>query len=1313
MKSLVHIVLGLVVSGSCIAETWTVDDDGKADFENIQAAINAASDGDEIIVSDGQYFENITFLGKEITVRSIDPPNSLNTTIIDGGGTSNTVVVFTTEGSKSVLDGFTITGGNTPLSGGGILIGSGSPTIKNCLIKNNQSLGKGGGIQCSAGSPLFIDCLIENNHSQESGGGVNLNSGAPSFINCTIKSNTPNGIEIYASAAQFNGVTIENETIGLEIELGLTEWYDSIISNCSNGGSILNMSLSDRFIDCSFTDNTANDGGGMNCFNGSPVLTGCIFENNTAKNEGGGMFNSYYSNPILTNCTFINNSAVDYGGGISNYDNSNPILTDCTFQNNNADFSGGGIANHYYSSPAAYNCTFTNNTASDGAGIFNLQQIGGIVDDCVFTGNTAHNNGGGGIYNEESSKFTILSSTFSKNIASTGSGGGIYNRLSSPLIENCIFNHNTAENYGGGIYSTNSSWTESSYGITYCTFASNTASSSGGAMYNDYSNGLKIEFCWFNENTAMSNGAGIYNTHCTDLQILSCDLINNITKLGNGGGIYNNNSNLEITSTNFIENHAFGSGGGMWNNQTDLFLDLCTLKRNTSDGDNGGGIGGNFNGNLLNCIFEENVSSGGSGGGLHNDDSTCNLTACTFNDNIAFDSGGGVYKQNCNSSLENCLFENNNANDGGGFFISGGSSTLNCIFINNSANEDGGAICAYNSSVTVDNSEFSSNRASTQSAGGGGGAIFNFGSQSILTVANSQFIGNNTSSSIQGGPTNYVLELTGSNQAGVVPHDSSINPLDAMTIELWITGNGYDNGSNARPISKRPGNSGCYDIHYASNDSYCTADTTIFGSCDGGDFGDTIPCGWTHLAVTIDGSTNTTRNYVNGVLVYAESGGSCTLAQGTWPLRFGNTTGFTSTQFYGQLDNIRIWSTALDLKTIQYWMTREITPEDTKDLQSLMGSWSFQSGMDDATGVNHGYLTGGAQIVPSSTGKYGGAIRTQGGAMDILESNFEGNSSSNVGGAILAGNSINNINSCTFTNNTTGGNGAGIATINSSKDYINNCTFSSNIALGGNGGGLYLKNDNGYSQTFSHCAFSNNVAENGAALYADSTNGGILELQHCSFMKNTANASGGGLCRYGDATLLHCDFDENIGLETGGGAYCVPAETLILEDCSLRNNEAGENGGGGIYIYGYGTLTNCDISNNNSIGNGGGIWMENGSVNFTELKLNSAGILGGGLYSASSKGILLQGCLICENEPDWVEGKWIDGSGNDFPVNCPNNCSGDYDSDNDVNIIDILGIIGDWGQCPTDSPCPGDFNADGDVNVTDLLITVGNWGPCE
>ena len=61
-----------------------------ADQPTIQAAINAASNGDTVLVSPGTYFENINFIGKAITVKSASGPA---VTIIDGSN-SGPVATF-------------------------------------------------------------------------------------------------------------------------------------------------------------------------------------------------------------------------------------------------------------------------------------------------------------------------------------------------------------------------------------------------------------------------------------------------------------------------------------------------------------------------------------------------------------------------------------------------------------------------------------------------------------------------------------------------------------------------------------------------------------------------------------------------------------------------------------------------------------------------------------------------------------------------------------------------------------------------------------------------------------------------------------------------------------------------------------------------------------------------------------------------------------------------------------------------------------------------------------------------------------------
>ena len=122
--------LGFAAAVVLAANSHAADINVPGDELTIQAGIDAAVNGDVVIVAQGEYFENINFNGKAITVRSTDPNDAgvvLNT-IINGGGSGTVVICSSGEGSDTVLSGFVITGGNAVDGGGGMLNAGSSRT---------------------------------------------------------------------------------------------------------------------------------------------------------------------------------------------------------------------------------------------------------------------------------------------------------------------------------------------------------------------------------------------------------------------------------------------------------------------------------------------------------------------------------------------------------------------------------------------------------------------------------------------------------------------------------------------------------------------------------------------------------------------------------------------------------------------------------------------------------------------------------------------------------------------------------------------------------------------------------------------------------------------------------------------------------------------------------------------------------------------------------------------------------------------------------------------------------------------------------
>ena len=201
----------LFLSTSALADTWTVDDDGTADFDTIQAAVNAAADGDVILIAPGTYTSNsnagvVSISSKSLTLESSGEPAL---TILDGQHARSVISCNTC--ASITIEGLTITRGGYNedwLDGGGIRCWASGMTVSNCIISNNStSMGVtgGAGMLCQSTyyddiyNPIITNCTFENNHCGSYGGAIEVSLSTPTITGCTFADNTAamGGDDIY------------------------------------------------------------------------------------------------------------------------------------------------------------------------------------------------------------------------------------------------------------------------------------------------------------------------------------------------------------------------------------------------------------------------------------------------------------------------------------------------------------------------------------------------------------------------------------------------------------------------------------------------------------------------------------------------------------------------------------------------------------------------------------------------------------------------------------------------------------------------------------------------------------------------------------------------------------------------------------------------------------------------------------------------------------------------------------------------------------------------------------------------------------
>ncbi len=178
--------------------------------------------------------------------------------------------------------------------------------------------------------------------------------------------------------------------------------------------------------DCVFLNNTATIGTGVEIVGCPTIVRRCVFQDNQAS-FGAGISVTQESTAQVIDCTFTGNSAGN--GGAIYVLSAYPTIVGADFSNNSAIYSGGA-ANLDDSNVEFLRCTFTNNTAVTGGGVSCITDGVTHLQLCTVSGNSA-------TFGANVAVFDVCQPVIDHTILSFGSVGPAISCANGPPLVTC------------------------------------------------------------------------------------------------------------------------------------------------------------------------------------------------------------------------------------------------------------------------------------------------------------------------------------------------------------------------------------------------------------------------------------------------------------------------------------------------------------------------------------------------------------------------------------------------------------------------------------------------------------------------------------------------------------------------------------------------------------------------------------------------------------------------------------------------------------------------------------------------------------